>query len=138
MNKLLLTAYLLLFLSPPVLAHDDPGTKVETLAKSSLSWDGQALPSYAQGKPEVSILKITIPAGAKLPVHLHPFINAGVLLKGELTVITENNETLHLKAGDSIIEVVNKWHYGSNQGSGDAEIMVFYAGIQGQAVTIKK
>jgi quercetin dioxygenase-like cupin family protein len=74
----------------------------------------------------------------QLPLHKHPVINAGVLLKGELTVVTEDNKTLHLKAGDSIVEVVNKWHYGINKGNESAEIIVFYAGAQGSPITIKK
>ncbi len=110
---------------------------VETLAKSSISWDGQTLPDYPKGKPEITILRIKIPAGAKLEMHKHPVINAGLMLAGELTVITEKNETLHLKAGDAIIEVVDKWHYGKNEGSKTAEIIVFYAGIVNQPITVK-
>jgi quercetin dioxygenase-like cupin family protein len=110
---------------------------VETLAKSSISWDGQTLPDYPKGKPEITILRIKIPAGAKLEMHKHPVINAGLMLAGELTVITEKNETLHLKAGDSIIEVVDKWHYGKNEGNKTAEIIVFYAGIVNQPITVK-
>lgn len=110
---------------------------VETLAKSTASWDGNTLPDYPKGQPEITILRIKIPAGAKLDMHKHPVINAGLMLSGELTVITEKNETLHLKAGDSIIEVVDKWHYGKNEGSIMAEIIVFYAGIVNQPITIK-
>jgi len=62
-------------------------------------------------------------------------INAAILLKGKLTVVTEDNKTLHLKAGDSI---VNKWHYGKNEGNKTAEIIVFYAGIPDTPITIKK
>jgi len=71
-------------------------------------------------------------------MHEHPVINAGVLLSGELTVITEDNKTLTLKAGEAIIEVVNTWHYGKNEGSKPAEIIVFYAGIPNGPVTVKK
>lgn len=110
---------------------------VETLAKSSVSWDGQVLLTYPQGQPEITILRIKIPAGAKLAMHRHSVINAGVMLAGELTVITEKNETLHLKEGDSIIEVVDKWHYGKNEGDTTAEIIVFYAGIFNRPITIK-
>ncbi|MCX5849641.1 MAG: cupin domain-containing protein [Deltaproteobacteria bacterium] len=110
---------------------------VETLAKSSSSWDGEALPYYPKGKPEVTILRIKIPAGAKLEIHNHPVINAGVLIDGELTVITEDNKTLHLKAGDSIVELVNKKHYGKNEGTKMAEIIVFYAGEVNKPITIK-
>ncbi|MDY7002072.1 MAG: cupin domain-containing protein, partial [Thermodesulfobacteriota bacterium] len=38
----------------------------------------------------------------------------------------------------SIVEVVNTWHYGKNEGNETAEIIVFYAGIVDEAVTIKK
>ena len=52
--------------------------------------------------------------------------------------MTEDNETLHMKAGDSIVEVVDKWHYGKNEGNVPAEIIVFYAGIVDTPITIKK
>ncbi len=73
-----------------------------------------------------------------MPLHKHPVINAGILLKGEPTLVTEGKETLHLKAGDPIVEVVNKWHYGKNEGNEPAEIIVFYAGIKDTPMTIKK
>ena len=110
---------------------------VETLAKSSLSWDEDVLPDYPNGKPEITILRIKIPAGAELPMHEHPVINAGVLLSGELTVVTKDKKTLHLKAGDSIVEVVNKAHYGKNEGSETAVIIVFYAGTVNKPITVK-
>ena len=113
-------------------------TIVDVLVKSSSSWDGSALPEYTQGKPEITILRVIIPPKQQLPLHIHPVINAGILLKGELTVVTEDNNTLHLKAGDTIVEVVNKWHYGKNDGDHPAEIIVFYAGIKGKPITVGK
>lgn len=107
----------------------------EVLAKSSQSWDGTPLPVYPSGTPEISIVRITIAPGAALPMHQHPYINAGLLLSGALTVVTELNETKHLKAGDALIEVVNKWHYGRNEGSEPAVILVFYAGVASEPVT---
>lgn len=111
--------------------------EVKQLAKSTKSWDGDNLPLYPQGQPEVTILRIKIPAGAKLEIHNHPVINAGVLLAGELTVVAEDNKILHLKAGDSIVELVNKMHYGKNEGTQTAEIIVFYAGTENKPITIK-
>lgn len=108
------------------------------LVKSTLSWNGQQLPAYKRGTPEITILRITIPPKYTLPLHTHPVINAGVLLKGELTVTTETGQVLHLKPYDPIIEVVDTWHYGKNEGDEPAEIIVFYAGEEGEAITIKK
>jgi quercetin dioxygenase-like cupin family protein len=109
----------------------------DVLVKSTRSWDGSQLPKYPEGQPEVTILKITIPAGATIPLHQHPYINAGVLIKGELTVLTQTGDKLIMTAGDQIVEVVNKWHKGQNSGDIPAEIIVFYAGIEGQPITVK-
>ncbi len=109
----------------------------DTLIKSTHSWDGSQLPSYPEGQPEVTILRITIPVGAKLPLHQHPYINAGVLIKGELTALTKKGEKLIMIAGEPIVEVVNKWHFGTNSGNVPAEIIVFYAGIKGEPITVK-
>ena len=138
MRKLLYVICLTLLLSSNVSAEDVSALDVDVLSKTSSSWDGRALPDYANGKPEITILRIKIPPGAQLPPHRHPVINAGVLLNGELTVVTEDNRRLHLKAGESIVEVVNTWHYGKNEGNTLAEIIVFYAGITGTPITINK
>lgn len=108
-----------------------------TLAKSSQSWDGSSLPAYPKEAPEISVLKITIPAHTKLPLHKHPIINAGYMAKGSLTVVTDENKTLHLKAGDALIEVVDKWHYGVNEGDEEVEIVVFYAGTKESVYSIQ-
>ena len=138
LKKFLCGIGLILFLTGNVWAQEENAVSVDVLAKTGVSWDGMALPNYPQGKPEVTILRIKIPPKVQLPLHQHPVINAGVLLKGELTVVTKNKETLHLKAGDSIVEVVDKWHYGKNEGNEPAEIIVFYAGVQGTPITVKK
>ncbi|MDD5359826.1 MAG: cupin domain-containing protein [Sulfurovaceae bacterium] len=141
MKKIFYATWLALLLSNPIWAKDTNTlikTDVSILAKSSSSWDGETLPNYPAGKPEVTILKIIIPPKTLLPLHKHPVINAGVLIKGELTVITEDNKILHLKAGDSIVEVVDKWHYGKNDGNEPAEIIVFYAGVQDTPITVKR
>jgi quercetin dioxygenase-like cupin family protein len=111
---------------------------VETLARSLTSWNGDTLPEYPVGRPQITLLKITIPPHYKLHVHNHPVINAGVLLKGELTVVDEKNNILHLKAGDAIVEVVNTYHYGKNEGDEPVEIIVFYAGAESVPVTVIK
>ena len=138
MRRFMLGLCMMFLLSGAVFAIETDAIDVDVLAKSSSSWDGEALPEYPEGTPEVTILHITIPPGTQLPIHEHPVINAGVLLSGRLTVKTEDGSILHLKAGDPIVEVVDKWHYGINEGSEPAEIIVFYAGIEGMPITIKQ
>ena len=140
--RILATFSVILLLQPGcaiVRTSQEPGeasTIVKELVKTTRSWDGKVLPPYPQGQPEVTILRISIPAGTRLDTHSHPVINAGVLISGQLTVVTTDGKTLHLKAGDPIVEVVNTLHYGINQGEVPAELVVFYAGTIGTPITV--
>jgi quercetin dioxygenase-like cupin family protein len=137
MKKISLGIYITFFLFITACAGNLNSIVVEQLAKSSKSWDGESLPEYPRGQPEITILRIKIPPGAELKMHEHPVINSGYLVSGELTVIAKDNKKLHLKAGDSIVEIVNKKHYGKNEGKETAEIVVFYAGEVNKPITIK-
>jgi quercetin dioxygenase-like cupin family protein len=137
-NWILRAACLVLLLAGSPGAQEPGAIRSEVLARSGVSWNGAPLPDYPDGRPEITILRIEIPPQAQLPLHEHPVINAGVLLKGQLTVMTQDGKTLHLRAGDAIIEVVDTWHYGKNEGSETAEIIVFYAGAPGTPITVKK
>ena len=134
----ILSIIVLVQFSCATVGSNDASIVVEELVRNSKSWDGELLPPYPQGQPEITIRRINIPAGARLETHSHPAINAGVLMSGQLTVETTDGKILHLKAGDPIVEVVNTLHYGINDGTVPAEIVVFYAGIVGQAVTVQK
>ncbi len=115
-----------------------PSIVARELVKTTRSWNGNLLPMYPQSQPEITIRRISIPAGARLESHSHPVINAGMLLSGQLTVVTEDGNTLNLKAGDPIVELVNTQHFGMNQGSVPAEIVVFYAGAVDTPITVVK
>ena len=119
-------------------SNKDAKTQVITLVKTDKSWNNVPLPKYPEGNPEITILKIIIPPKTQLPLHKHPIINAGVVLKGELTVISETSDTLHLKAGEPIVELVNTWHFGINNSTETVEIIVFYAGMKEIPITVKK
>jgi len=106
-------------------------TEFTTLLETTESWNGHQLPEYPSGQPNITILKAVIPAHSKLDLHKHLVINAAVLLDGELTVVTEMKDTLRVKSGDAFAEVVNTWHYGINNSSKPAELIIFYAGIEG-------
>ena len=106
------------------------------LVQSKTSWDGKLLPAYPTTQPEITILRISIAPGARLPLHHHPVINAGVLLTGQLKIETVSGAVLHLKAGDPIVETVNMVHYGVNDGTVPADIIVVYAGTVDHPFTV--
>ena len=119
--------------------------KSETLIRTEAYWNKQTIKPIHIEHPQITILRITIPAGKKLSIHKHPILNIGYLTKGELTVRTENGETLVLKPGDPIVELVDVWHYGEIQNVKpkyyaveDAEIVVTYVGDKEDSLSIAK
>lgn len=108
------------------------------LIRSGHSWNGDSLPAYPTGAPQITVMRISIPPGYTLPMHSHPVINAGVLLSGELRVLSAAGDTLVLRAGDPIIELVDTPHYGINEGDVPADIIVFYAGEAGRAISVPR
>lgn len=107
----------------------------ETLLRSSQSWDGVAYKAYPKGVPELTVLKITIPANTALPWHTHPMPNAGYVLSGELTVEKKSTgEKKVLTVGQSLPEMVNDLHRGYT-GDVPAELIMFYAGTKGMPLS---
>lgn len=138
MKKILLGLLFLGSLSWGFAQDAKPAIQVEKIAESTKSWNGENLPAYPKGQPKITILKYIIPPHTTLALHKHLVINAGVVLKGVLTVVDDKKNVLELKSGDSIIELVNTYHYGENKGDEPVEIMVFYAGVEGTENTVKK
>jgi quercetin dioxygenase-like cupin family protein len=128
-------------LSMNVFAQPDDGpgqVKVTQIAKATKQWDGNPLPPYPSKNPEITILAYEIPAGVTLPVHKHPVINAGVVIHGKLTVATKDGKQLILNPGDSIVELVNQWHYGTNEGPDPVKLIMFYVGEVGVPLVVKE
>ncbi len=132
MYKYLITLAALCF------AFDASAATSEILKKSQNSWNDTPIKQMNLTEPEVTVVRIQIPKGEKLPLHQHPILNVGYLTKGELTVHTQKDEVLVLKAGDPIIEVIDTWHYGESTGDEDAEIVVVYVGNKGDTFTETK
>lgn len=110
--------------------------EVEVLLQTSSSWDGVALESYGEGTPEITILRVVIPPGYEVNTHKHPTINAAVLLSGQVTLYAEDGNELIVNAGQAMVEVIEKWHSGKTTSEEPAVLLVFYAGVEGQPLTV--
>ena len=110
----------------------------ETLIQTGKHWNEQAIKPIHIEHPQITMLRITIPAGEKLVMHKHPILNVGYLTKEELTVRSEKGDVLVLKPGDPIVELVDVWHYGESTGSEDAEIVVTYVGDKEDNLSVIK
>lgn len=112
------------------------GVKVETLSRSDRSWNGDLLPKFNDVQAEVTVLRITVPAGVSLPRHFHPVINAGVLLQGSLRVESDDGASQSLQPGQALIEMVNKVHRGVSLGPEPAVVVVVYVAPKGSPITV--
>src|ERR1700754_250130 len=110
------------------------GIKVETLLKTDKSWDGTPYKGYPSGQPQLSVLKIEIPAHAVLPWHTHPMPNAGYVVSGEITVEKEDGQKQTVKAGQVLPETVGSVHRGVT-GDSPVTLIVFYAGTEGMPLS---
>jgi hypothetical protein len=57
--KIICALCLTVLLSTHVSAEETKSIEAKELAKTSMSWDGNPLPNYPEGKPEITILRIT-------------------------------------------------------------------------------
>jgi quercetin dioxygenase-like cupin family protein len=130
-----LCALSLLFLPAAFSLEKPPSVQVSTILKTGTSWDGKPI-EYPTGKAEVTGLVIEIPPGGETGWHQHPVPSFGMILEGELEVKLKDGSVKRLKAGEALAEVTNTFHNGRNAGSGPLKLVVFYAGVPGQTLTV--
>ncbi len=121
-------------------AQSDPKTVAtaqrEVLVQSSASWNGKDYEHYPAGQPQLTMLKITIPAHSVLPWHTHPFPNAAYVLSGTLTVHDrESGKTKVFHQGQAFAESVDDVHRGE-AGDEPAVLLITYAGTAGIPTSI--
>lgn len=110
----------------------------EVLLKTTSTWDNVAYKKLKIKKPEVTVLKIVIEVGESLPMHKHDLVNVAYVKKGTLTVISDDNKEITLHEGESLPELIGKYHYGKNTGDKPVELIVFYLGEKGTPLSVNK
>ena len=120
--------------------NDDSASQVVTteLIRTDKSWDGVELPDYLQGKPEIVGIKYEIPAGQKLGMHFHPVMNFGILVQGDLTIISEDGLEKVVHEGEAVVEMVGTVHHGENRGSKPVILYMFYLSQKGMDLSVKQ
>ena len=110
-----------------------PVQATEPLLKTSTSWDGGEL-AYPEGQAEITAIKLIAKDGQWAPFHCHPMPTLGYVLSGTVKVQLMNGQEATFKQGESVVEVMRPLHRGQGV-SGDAELVVFYAGAEGLPTT---
>ena len=108
----------------------------ETLMQASEAWNGTPYTAYPGGKPQLTVMKMHIPAHASLPWHSHSMPNIAYILSGSLTIEDrESGETHQVKAGEALNEAVGDIHRGYTTDE-PAELVIVYAGAEGLPLSV--
>lgn len=123
MRRLMLAVSILALLGSVAWAAGAPKVVVKQILATSTTASGQ--PITVPPNPEVIVSTYEIPAGASLPFHKHPFQRYAYVMAGDLSVINrDTNETYRYKTGDFIVEVLDQWHMGRNDGKASVKLLV--------------
>lgn len=107
----------------------------EVLLERSESWDGTPYKAYPSGPPQLTLIRLKIPARTQLPWHTHPMPNAAYIVSGALTVEARSSgATRTLRQGQTLAEMVGTEHRGVT-GDTPVELLVFYAGTPGMSLS---
>ena len=94
--------------------------------------------NYQEGKPELRLLKVKIPAGIETPIHTHPSPMLIYVTRGRLKHV-RGEEINFFKAGDAFVESNNGGaHYMKNVGKKAVIIHVGVVSVVGMPTTINK
>lgn len=111
--------------------------KTTELIRTSQSWDGAILPDFPQGRPELRVIRLDFPVGAKTGWHHHPVVNYGIVQQGELTIVCQDGSEKTFREGEPLVEVIGTIHRGENRGRKPVILNMFYFSLPGQEITIQ-
>ena len=111
--------------------------KTTELIRTSQSWDGAPLPDFPQGKPELRVIRMDFPVGAKTGWHHHTVVNYGIVQQGELTIVCQDGSEHTFREGEPLVEVIGTIHRGENRGKKPVILNMFYFSTPGAEITIQ-
>ena len=111
--------------------------KTTELIRTSQSWDGAMLPDFPQGQPELRVVRLDFPIGAKTGWHHHSVVNYGIVQQGDLTIVCQDGTEKTFHEGEALVEVIGTIHRGENRGSKPVILNMFYFSSPGAEITIQ-
>ena len=111
--------------------------KTTELIRTSQSWDGAMLPDFPQGQPELRVVRLDFPIGAKTGWHHHTVVNYGIVQQGDLTIVCQDGTEKTFREGEALVEVIGTIHRGENRGSKPVILNMFYFSSSGAEITIQ-
>ena len=114
-----------LLLSPASLVHAQTGVERKVLLQEDLT-----IPGY-----QITLIGVTIAAGAREGQHTHPGTLVGQVQEGELMLEKQGLPTQTYKAGESFSVKPGQIHEGMNHGKTPIKILVTVVAEKGKPLT---
>ena len=110
---------------------------IQEVFTSSETLNGSAI-EYPEGKPELRLYRVEIPAGGKIPLHTHPApmmvyvqgVNSGSLLNTRVQPDGTEIQSV-FKPGEAFVEGANEPHYVENTSEESTIVWVTVASVEG-------
>jgi quercetin dioxygenase-like cupin family protein len=100
-----------------------PQISGQPLANTNKTNEGQII--TAPVHPNVVASITTFPPGAETPVHKHLYPHYVYVMEGNLTVTNlETGKMFLAKQGQFVVEMMNVWHKGKNEGTTPLKLLV--------------
>jgi quercetin dioxygenase-like cupin family protein len=128
------SASLLVLLSVMTAAEADKnavGFELKPVLKSTETNVGGPLTYPNTGKPEITSAIATYEPGGHSNLHQHPVVTFVYVLEGEIDLHV-GEQVFHYKAGEAWIEPINVLNQAFNAGSGQAKVLIVFAGEEGK------
>lgn len=136
MKRIVFVAALALAACASASAQEQATTTPLTTATTTNSGQPIVLP---QGAMQVSVSRVVIPAGSKLPVHKHPYPRYAYVEAGHIRVTNvDTGGEVEFAPGGFIVEAMDQWHTGLALGTEDVRLLVIDQHPPGEATTIRK
>lgn len=105
-------------------AHALEGVTVTPLHDLTETGSGEPI-TLPKNDIHVIVSTYDIAPRATLPIHKHPFARYGVVQSGSLEVTNDDTDESRIyKAGDFIVEMIDRWHRARNVGDDPVRLLV--------------
>jgi quercetin dioxygenase-like cupin family protein len=132
------TTALFLILSFGVKAQYSGKLVVEELLQSEVNSMGQKIIYPEVKDAKVAMKKITFPPGETTGWHKHDIPVFSYIIKGTLTVETEDGKVMQHKENSCFSESYNIYHKGTNKENTDLVVMAIYLGGDEKEISVNK
>ncbi|HBS25059.1 MAG TPA: cupin domain-containing protein [Thalassospira sp.] len=107
------------------------------LLDSGVNFVGEQV-SYPKGKARIRSVLATMAPGQKTGWHKHGVPTYGYILEGQITVDYGDGGKTTYRAGEGVLEAMDYWHEGINDGDVPARVVVVFMGAEGAENVIYK